>query len=103
MTATDELSEEALDLTLFHYRGCWYCRRVWKALADLDLVIATRDIHQDLDAKRELMAARGRRTVPVLRIGQPDGTPRYMGESRDIERYLRERFGGVRGSRPPRR
>ncbi len=93
MGATRELSAEARDLTLFHYRGCWYCRRVWKALDELDLVIAEKDILEDPDAKHEIMAARGRRTVPVLRIALPDGRVRYMGQSRDIVRYLRERFG----------
>jgi glutathione S-transferase len=93
MSPARELSEEALDLTLFHYRGCWYCHRVWKALDELRLVIADKNIHEDPDAKHEIMAARGRRTVPVLRIVEPDGSVRYMGESRDIVRYLRERFG----------
>ena len=37
----------------------------------------------------ELVDARGRATVPVLRITAPDGEQRLMSESQDIVRYLK--------------
>jgi glutathione S-transferase len=44
-----------------------------------------------------LVAERGRRTVPVLRIrGEGGGADRWMPESADIVAYLAERFGGQR-------
>ncbi|RLB56884.1 MAG: hypothetical protein DRJ42_02140 [Deltaproteobacteria bacterium] len=99
MAAVANLSESARDLTLFHYNGCFYCERVRGALGDLGLVIAERDILADADAKREIVEARGRKTVPVLRIEEAGGY-RYMGESRDIVRYLYERFGGGKAPSP---
>lgn len=101
MAADAYLSENARDLTLFHYDGCFYCERVREALGDLGLVVAEENILADPAAKRELVEARGRGTVPVLRIEEGEGF-RYLGESRDIVRYLYERFGGDPGSSPSR-
>ena len=59
-------------------------------LQDLGVEIAQRNIYGDEGALQELMAARGRPTVPVLRIVQPDGSERWMPESRDIIDFLYE-------------
>lgn len=80
------------DLTLFHYPGCAFCRRVVLTLRELDVEIATRDIHRDEGAREELLAACGRTTVPVLRILEADGAERWLPESADIVRYLRDTF-----------
>ena len=40
----------------------------------------------------ELIEARGRATVPVLRITSPGGEERWMPESRDIVHYLEKTF-----------
>ena len=60
------------------------------ALQDLGVEIAQRNIYGDEGALQELMAARGRATVPVLRIVEPDGSERWMLESRDIVEFLYE-------------
>jgi len=52
------------------------------------MVVEMRDIHQDRKWQDELIAVRGRQTVPVMRIETPDGQVEWMGESRDIVRYL---------------
>jgi len=62
------------------------------ALDSLDLQIEFRDIHQGRAHLDALVAARGRSTVPVLRIAGPDGDT-WMAESADIVDYLRKRFG----------
>lgn len=85
-------------LTLYHFRGCPYCAKVDRALRDLDLDIARRDIHQDPDAQRALVEARGRATVPVLHIQSAEDT-RWMPESADIVRYLYAEYGN--GRTPP--
>jgi glutaredoxin 2 len=41
----------------------------------------------------DLVAARGRRTVPVLRRDLADGTVDWMPESRDIIDYLQRTYG----------
>jgi glutaredoxin len=83
-------SEEQLQLYIS--RGCGFCSRVLRVIAELAIEIKTRDIYADRSAFSELIAARGRATVPVLRCtaGEVD---RYMPESADIIRYLRTRFG----------
>jgi len=61
-----------LKLSLYHYDSCWYCRKVRNAISDLGMDIELRDIHGSLEYRSELVGARGRRTVPVLRIEDGD-------------------------------
>ena len=80
-------------LALYHFARCPYCVYVRDAIKDLGIEIEERDILQDREAEAELQAARGRTTVPVLRI-EEDGKPaHWMPESRDIAAYLKDRFG----------
>jgi glutaredoxin len=84
--------ETGEQLQLYISRGCGFCSRVLHVIAELGIDVTTRDIYADRSAFSELIAARGRATVPVLRCtaGEVD---RYMPESADIIRYLRSRFG----------
>jgi len=75
-------------LALYHYDGCLYCARVRSAMRALGVEIELRNIHQDAQHLADLTEARGRTTVPVLRIGDE-----WMGESADIVQYLADRFG----------
>jgi len=87
------MTRTAEDLALYFFHGCPYCERVLRALAELDLKLELRDVRAQPDHRAELRAARGRGTVPVLRIAGPDGAVTWMPESKDIVRYLEERFG----------
>lgn len=80
------------DLSLYLFEGCPYCERVRNASRALGVQLVERNIHRDPDALTELRDARGRATVPVLRIEGPDGV-RWLPESADIVRYLADRFG----------
>ena len=84
---------KVLDLVLYHMPWCGYCKRVERALEQLGLDIEHRDIDADPAHRGELLEARGRTTVPVLRIREPDGTETWMPESLDIVAYLQRRFG----------
>ncbi len=75
-------------LTLYHFDSCPFCRMVRVAIDDLGLVVELRDIFENAQFRDELVEARGRPTVPVLRISTPDGEERWMPESRDIVQYL---------------
>ncbi len=75
-------------LALYYSRSCPFCKRVTKAIDRLGLDIERREIFEDPAYRDELVAARGRATVPVLRITSPDGEDRWMPESLDIVRYL---------------
>ena len=81
----------APDLALYHYDTCPYCVRVRYALSKLGVEVELRNIHRDPKHLADLVAARGRETVPVLRITSGAGDE-WMGESRDIVRYLEGRF-----------
>jgi glutaredoxin len=81
------------DLALYVMRGCGYCADVREAATELGVVLEERDTSADAEHLRELMAARGRRTVPVLRIAREGREDEWMPESKDIIRYLEERFG----------
>jgi len=78
---------------LYHFDGCFFCSVVRDAADDLGVELELRDIYDNPDYKKDLLALRGRQTVPVLRIVTADGGVEWLPESRDIVRYLRERFG----------
>jgi glutaredoxin len=80
-------------LALYHYEGCGYCSRVRRQLTRLGVEVELRDIDEEPRFEEELYQARGRRTVPVLRI-EEEGGVRWLGESRDILAYLERRFSG---------
>lgn len=83
--------QAARQLVLYHFRSCPFCMRTRRAIDQLNIDIALRDIHRDAAAYDELMAGGGRQTVPCLRI---DGGARqtWLYESDDIIRYLEQRF-----------
>ncbi|MDJ0911628.1 MAG: glutathione S-transferase N-terminal domain-containing protein [Woeseiaceae bacterium] len=80
-------------LALYHFGSCPFCRMVRSAIDELEIDVELRDIMQSPEHRDDLIGARGRATVPVLRITSPDGTDRWMPESRDIVRYLQETYG----------
>lgn len=83
------------DLILYTRPWCLYCSYVRRAIAKLGLDVEERDIRADPGHRHDLVAATGRQTVPVLRIrGEGgEGGDSWMPESRDIVRYLQDRFG----------
>ena len=80
-------------LALYHFDGCPYCSMVRSAIDQLGIDIELRDIFQDSQYRDELVEARGRATVPVLKIVSPAGEDRWMPESRDIVSYLQNSYG----------
>ncbi len=86
-------SPEKDTLALYHFNGCPFCSMVRRAIDSLDIEVELRDIHQDMQHRDDLIEARGRATVPVLRITSSEGEIRWMPESRDIVRYLQETYG----------
>ena len=82
---------ETKTLALYHFRACPYCRKVRRDIRLLGLHIEERDIKEEPRHQAELVAGGGKKQVPCLRIGEPDGTARWMYESRAISWYLRSR------------
>lgn len=73
---------------LYYYPSCYFCRIVQQAMDKFGVEAELRDIHQDAQWRTDLIEARRRTTVPVLRIETEEGEVVWMPESRDIIRYL---------------
>lgn len=80
-------------LALYYYDGCPFCAMVQHTIDDLELKVELCNILMDPQHRSDLVDARGRATVPVLRITSPDGDDRWMPESRDIMDYLKKTYG----------
>jgi len=78
-------------LTLYVRDYCMYCSRVLLAADQLSLEIDVRNIWEHPAYERELVEATGKRVVPVLAIGEPEGDRTWMPESRDIIRFLKSK------------
>lgn len=80
-------------LSLYYMPSCPFCQRVLRAMDRMGLDIELRDINEEPGYRDELIEARGRATVPVLRIDGEDGHTRWMPESLDIIDYLERTYG----------
>ncbi len=81
-------------LSLYQFQACPFCARVRRVIEELNAPVEYRDIFENPTYRDELITARGRPTVPVLRCDAGDSS-RWMPESADIIAYLRERFGSA--------
>ncbi len=86
------VAQEGERLALYYFRGCPFCTTVQRTIDRLGIEVELRDIHASDQHFEDLVAARGRPTVPVLRCTAGD-VDRWMPESRDIVAYLERRFG----------
>jgi glutaredoxin len=80
-------------LALYYFDGCPFCAMVQREIDELGLDVDLRNIHANSQYFDELVQARGRATVPVLRVTTPEGKHRWMPESRDIISYLDNNYG----------
>ncbi len=82
----------ARNLALYYFDSCPFCVMVMRTAKQLGVELDLRDIMSNDQHRKDLSQARGRTTVPVLRI--TDGAKdQWMPESRDIMRYLEEHYG----------
>lgn len=79
-------------LALYYFPACPFCVVVIDAMERLGIDIELRNIFVDPQWRQELIQQGGRKTVPCLRIENDAGQVTWMYESRDIIRYLHERF-----------
>ncbi len=87
---TDSPSDDKL--ALYYFPTCPFCAMVTRAIDNLGVDVELRDINEDPKYRDELISARDRATVPVLRIRSADGEDHWMPESRDIIRYLEQTY-----------
>lgn len=93
---------KAPDLSLYMYNECMYCQRVLRTLEKLGVEVELRNVRHNASHRKALKAARGRTTVPVLRINT-HGEERWMPESLVIVDYLKARFGDDEKKKPKKR
>ena len=79
-------------LELYYFDGCPFCNKVRRAIDLLGIDVELRNIKLGQQHRDELVEARRRATVPVLRITSPNGEERWMPESRDIISYLQQTY-----------
>ncbi len=77
-----------LRLAIYHFEGCPYCDRVREAAARLGLELEWRDTERVPAHARALRRARGRGTVPVLRVEREGVRDVWLPESADIIEVL---------------
>lgn len=85
-------SPEEDKLALYHSTGCPFCSIARSTIDSLGIDVELRDIFENPQDRDDLINARRRATVPVLRITSPSGEDRWMPESRDIAHYLETTF-----------
>jgi glutaredoxin 3 len=73
------------NLTLYHFAGCPYCKRVTDYLQQANINIPLKDIHENMAYRDELIKIGGKKQVPCLVI---DGKALY--ESMDIIEWLKK-------------
>lgn len=89
MTTPTTPGSDPVALSLYYRPSCGYCAQVLLAAERMGIQLELRDVKQEPRWREALVAARGRATVPVLRIDHADGTTRWLPESLDIIRYLK--------------
>ena len=81
------------NMALYYFPSCPHCRVVLSTVKRLNLDIELRNIHKLDEHKQALISGGGKKTVPCLRIEQPNKKVIWMYESIDIAQFLRETFG----------
>ncbi len=78
-------------LALYHSPSCGFCWMVQRVIGELGIDVELRNVDQQGEHRADLLAARGRGTVPVLRILDGD-RDEWMPESLDIVQWLRHEY-----------
>lgn len=80
-------------LGLYYSPYCPYCTYVLEVVERLNIKVEMFNIQSHSNYREELITARNRGTVPVLKITSADGRTTLMPESRDIINYLEKNYG----------
>lgn len=75
--------------SLYYYPECPFCQRVLYAIQATGVDVELRHVWDVPEHRDDLLKARGRGTVPVLRISTGGGNDRWLPESADIVAFLK--------------
>lgn len=89
----DKVDIQTKELTLYQYKACPFCVKVRRTIKRQSLTIETLDAKRSEEAKQELLSGGGKLKVPCLKIAYSCGQEKWMYESKEIIRYLEDRFG----------
>ena len=87
-----ELDRATESLKLYQFKQCPFCVRTRRTIHRLGLNIEMRDARNDPRWSRELMTQGGKYQVPCLKVVNDDGSVEWIYESKNINRYLDQRF-----------
>ncbi len=87
------LDQKTSNLALYQFHSCPFCVITRRTLRRLGLNVELRDAQNDPQWSSELIEQGGKRQVPCLRITKEDGEVEWLYESKEIRRYLQERYG----------
>ena len=86
---------ECESLVLYQFKTCPFCIKVRQEIRRLSLNIEQRDAQHHAEHKQTLLAQGGSAKVPCLQIRREDGSFQWLYESKEIIRYLQQRFATV--------
>ncbi|MBS1963564.1 MAG: glutathione S-transferase N-terminal domain-containing protein [Bdellovibrionales bacterium] len=86
-------SEKLRGCELYHFQVSPFAARVRRALAELQVEIPIHDVLEDDAAFAALMRGGRRDQVPCLKIARAGEPERWLYESREIVRFLKETVG----------
>ena len=86
------IDNQTATLALYQYEACPFCVKVRRSMKRHGLNIETRDVKRNPEAREELLSGGGDLKVPCLRINEGERGSQWMYESKDIIRYLEDRF-----------
>ncbi|MCI2284706.1 glutaredoxin [Colwellia sp. MSW7] len=88
--AQREIDAKTQNLSLYRLPSCPFCVKVRRAMKREGLNIELRNINQNNGYREELIREGGKRTVPCLRIENPDGQVQWLYESKDVVAHLQQ-------------
>lgn len=87
------IDQQTAKLALYQFHACPFCIITRRTMRRLGLNIELRDAKNDARWEQELIEQGGKRQVPCLRISNEEGKVEWLYESKDIRRYLEQRYG----------
>lgn len=88
--AQRDIDTKTQNLSLYQLPSCPFCVKVRRTMKREGLNIELRNINQNNDYREELIREGGKRTVPCLRIENPEGQVQWLYESNDVIAYLKQ-------------
>jgi len=85
-----KIDDKTQNLSLYQLPACPFCVKVRRAMKREGLNIELRNINQKNNYREELIREGGKRTVPCLRIENPESEVQWLYESNDVIAYLKQ-------------